>query len=134
MHLLHTKSLYASTLFPCFSPRSEQTREPVVRSMNGCSTATIPVMNTQLRHLSDRTSRDVGAQERTSTPRCNRHFSFRGQSGHVVGGADRSFAAKWRFQEAKRERRVITCKRQCRRPSSAYSAACNNQNHGRISR
>src|SRR4029453_3291670 len=36
-HLLHPRSLYACTLFPCLSPCGEQTREPIVRSMNGCS-------------------------------------------------------------------------------------------------
>ena len=40
MHLLHLRSLYAFTLFPCLSPCSEQTRENVVGSMNGCSVAT----------------------------------------------------------------------------------------------
>src|SRR5438552_11009427 len=47
VHLLHPRSLYACTLLPCLSPCGEQTREHVVRSMNGCSAATIPVINTQ---------------------------------------------------------------------------------------
>ena len=40
MNLLHPRSLYAFTLFPCLSPCSEQTREDVVGSMNQCSAAT----------------------------------------------------------------------------------------------
>ena len=40
LHLLHTRSLYAYTLLPCLSPYGEQTREHVVRSMNGSSAAT----------------------------------------------------------------------------------------------
>ena len=37
VRLLHPRSLYAWTLFPCLSPCAQQTREPIVRSMNGCS-------------------------------------------------------------------------------------------------
>jgi hypothetical protein len=33
VHLLHPRSLYACTLFPCSSPCAQQTQEPIVRSM-----------------------------------------------------------------------------------------------------
>ena len=60
MHLLHPRSLYAFTLFPCLSPCSEQTRENVVGSMNGCSVATWEVQYEMSANNPKRTFAKIG--------------------------------------------------------------------------